>query len=41
MGTPKPLESESHQAVKSCLMRTAFDGLAFSVDLGPRRIGRY
>ena len=34
-------ESESHQAVKSRLMRTAFDGLAFSVDLGPRRIGRY
>ena len=34
-------ESEAHRAVKSRLMRTAFDGLAFSVDLGPRRIGRY
>ena len=34
-------ESGAHQKVKSRLMRTAFDGLAFSVDLGPRRIGRY
>ena len=34
-------ESEAHRAVKNRLMRTAFDALAFSVDLGPRRIGRY
>ena len=34
-------ECEAHRAVKNRLMRTAFDALAFSVDLGPRRIGRY
>ena len=34
-------ESGAHQSVKSRLMRTAFDSVAFSVELGPSRIGRY
>ena len=34
-------ESEEHLSIRERLIRTAFDSLAFSVDLGPRRIGRY
>ena len=34
-------ESEEHLSIREQLIRTAFDSLAFSIDLGPRRIGRY
>ena len=34
-------ECEEHLSIRERLIRTAFDSLAFSVDLGPRRIGRY
>ena len=34
-------ESGTHGSVKRRLMRTTFDSVAFSVELGPRRIGRY
>ena len=34
-------ESEEHFSIRERLIRKAFDSLAFSIDLGPRRIGRY
>ena len=34
-------ESERHLSIRESLIRAAFDSLAFSIDLGPRRIGRY
>ena len=34
-------ESEEHFSIRERLIRTAFDSLAFSIDLGPPRIGRY
>ena len=34
-------ESEEHLSIHERLIRRAFDSLAFSIDLGPRRIGRY
>ena len=34
-------ESERHLSIRESLIRAAFDSLALSIDLGPRRIGRY
>ncbi len=34
-------ESAEHLSIRERLLRRAFDSLALSVDLGPRRIGRY
>ena len=34
-------ESEEHRLIRERLLRTALDTLAFSIDLGTRRIGRY
>ena len=34
-------ESQGHQFVRERMTRSAFDSLAFSVELGPDRIGRY
>ena len=34
-------ESAGHLPIRERLIRKAFDSLAFSIDLGPRRIGRY